>query len=73
MQDARYVSCVKVFTQTIIGRYLCPRSRAEIAEKARGGNKEKGKRKKSCQATHVPEALHYATEIVGGSMQNCQG
>ncbi len=55
---------VKVFTQTIIGRYLCPGSRAEIAEKATKGNKEKGKRKKSCQATHVPEALHYAMEIV---------
>jgi hypothetical protein len=32
----------KVFMQTIIGRYLCPGSRAEIAEKATGGNKEKG-------------------------------
>jgi hypothetical protein len=41
-----------------------PRKFAEIAEKAMGGNKEKGIRKKSCQATHVPEALHYATEIV---------
>jgi hypothetical protein len=30
-------SCVKVFTQTIIGRYLCPGSHAEKAEKATGG------------------------------------
>jgi hypothetical protein len=57
-------SRVKVFTQTIIGRYLCPGSRAEIAEKAMGGNKEKGIRKRSCQATHVLEALYYAMEIV---------
>jgi hypothetical protein len=35
-------SHVKVFTQTIIGRYLCPRSRAEIAKKATGENKKKG-------------------------------
>jgi hypothetical protein len=38
--------------------YLCPGSRAEIAEKATGGKKEKGKGKKSCQATRVLEALH---------------
>ncbi len=49
-------SRVKVLTQIIIGMYLCPGSRAKIAEKATGGNKEKGK--KSCQATRVPEALH---------------
>jgi hypothetical protein len=30
-------SRVKVFTQTIIGMYLCPGSRAEMAEKATGG------------------------------------
>ncbi len=51
-------SRVKVFTQNIIGLHLCPGSRAEIAEKATGGKKEKGKGKKSCQATRVPEALH---------------
>jgi hypothetical protein len=39
-------SRVKVLTQNIIGMYLCPESRAEIAEKAAGGNKQKGKRKK---------------------------
>ncbi len=37
-------SRVKVFTQTIIGMYLCPRSRADIAEKATGG--KRGQRKK---------------------------
>jgi hypothetical protein len=35
-------SCVKVFTQTIIGKYLCPGSRAEIAEKGNRGKKENG-------------------------------
>ncbi len=38
-------SRVKVLTQTIIGKYLCPGSRAEKAEKITGGRKEK---KKSC-------------------------
>jgi hypothetical protein len=34
------------------------------SRKGNGGEKEeKGKRKKSCHATRVPEALHYATEI----------
>jgi hypothetical protein len=30
-------SCVKGFMQTIIGRYLCPGSHAEIAEKGNLG------------------------------------
>jgi hypothetical protein len=49
-------SRVKVFSQ-IIGVYLCPGSLAEIAERQRG-EKGKRKRKKTCQATPVPEALH---------------
>ncbi len=34
-------SCVKDFTHTIIGKYLCPGSRAEIAGKGYGGKKRK--------------------------------
>jgi hypothetical protein len=36
MEKAEKESRVKGFTQTIIGRYLCPGSRAEIAEKGNG-------------------------------------
>jgi hypothetical protein len=35
--ESKLKSRVKVFTQIIIGRYLCPGSRAEIAEKGNGG------------------------------------
>jgi predicted adenine nucleotide alpha hydrolase (AANH) superfamily ATPase len=40
-----------------------PRKPYWNSRKGNGGNKENGKRIKSCQATRVPEALHYATEI----------
>jgi hypothetical protein len=67
-------SRVKVFTQNIIGRYLCPGSRAEIAEKATGGNKEKGKRKKVVsiysRAGGIALTLRKSCE---SSTQNCLG
>jgi hypothetical protein len=54
-------SRVKVLTQNIIGRYLCPGSRAEIAEKATGGNKDKGKSRAKLLACR--RHCTYATEI----------
>ncbi len=44
-------SHVKEFTQTIIGKYLCPGSRAEIAGKGYGG--EVTENGLQCKTSHV--------------------